>query len=157
VPYFLCGRPECHRSSHDTTRQVFTLGPGAMFSRKTLAPCFHTRHYSAMFSHKTPAPYFCSRHQRHVFTWDPKSIKDISAIFTQFSTARRHLTRHQHHILFGAPPHTLNLSFLKLEHVIFKQLQINVKYTFKFVFLLHVLILKAEKQIIPSCKPLFVI
>jgi hypothetical protein len=40
--------------------------------------------------------------------------------------------------------HTLNLSFLKLCHVLYKKLQINIKYTFKLVFLLHVLILKAK-------------
>jgi hypothetical protein len=33
----------------------------------------------------------------------------------------------------------------------------NLKYAFKFVFLFHVLILKAEKQLLPHCKPLFVI
>ncbi len=52
---------------------------------------------------------------------------------------------------------TLNLSLLNLEHVIYKQLQMNLKYAFKFVFLFHVLILKAEKQLFPRCKPLFVI
>ncbi len=52
---------------------------------------------------------------------------------------------------------TLNLSLLNLEHVIYKQLQINRKYTFKFVFLFHVLILKAEKQLFPPFKLLFVI
>jgi hypothetical protein len=52
---------------------------------------------------------------------------------------------------------TLNLSFLNLEHVIYKQRQINAKYSFKFVFLLHVLISEAEKQLFPLCKPLFVI
>jgi hypothetical protein len=53
--------------------------------------------------------------------------------------------------------YTLNLSLLNLEHVIYKQLQINRKYTFKFVFLFHVLILKAEKQLFPPFKLLFVI
>jgi hypothetical protein len=53
--------------------------------------------------------------------------------------------------------YTLNLSLLNLEHVIYKQLQMNLKYAFKFVFLFHVLILKAEKQLLPRCKPLFVI
>ncbi len=52
---------------------------------------------------------------------------------------------------------TLNLSLLNLEHVIFKQLQLNLKYAFKFVFLFHVLILNAEKQLFPRCKPLLVI
>ncbi len=52
---------------------------------------------------------------------------------------------------------TLNLSFLNLQHVTYKQLQINIKYTFEFVFLLQVLISKAEKQLFPRCKPLFVI
>jgi hypothetical protein len=46
---------------------------------------------------------------------------------------------------------TLNLSFLNLDHVIYKQLQINVKYTFRLVFLLHVLILKVNKQLYPRC------
>jgi hypothetical protein len=41
--------------------------------------------------------------------------------------------------------------------VIYKQLQIYIKYTFKFVFLLHVLILKAENQLFLSCKPMFMI
>jgi hypothetical protein len=53
--------------------------------------------------------------------------------------------------------YTLNLSLLNLEHVIYKQLQINLKYAFKFVFLFHVLILKAEKHLLPRCKPLFLI
>jgi hypothetical protein len=44
----------------------------------------------------------------------------------------------------GQPDYTLNLSFLNLYHVLYKQLQINIKYTFKLVFLLHVLILKAK-------------
>jgi hypothetical protein len=52
---------------------------------------------------------------------------------------------------------TLNLSLLNLQHVIYKQLQINIKYSFKFVFLFHVLILTAEKQLFPRCKSLFVI
>ncbi len=47
--------------------------------------------------------------------------------------------------------YTLNLSFLKLDHVIYKQLQINIKYTFRLVFLLHALILKANKQLFPRC------
>ncbi len=41
--------------------------------------------------------------------------------------------------------------------MIYKQLQINLKYSFKFVFLFHVLILTAEKQLFPRCEPLFVI
>jgi hypothetical protein len=53
--------------------------------------------------------------------------------------------------------YTLNLSFLSLEHVIYKQLQINIKRTFIFMFLFHVLILKEEKQLFPRCKLFFVI
>jgi hypothetical protein len=52
---------------------------------------------------------------------------------------------------------TLNLSLLNLEQVIYKQLQINLKYAFKFAFVFHVLILNVEKQLFPRCKPLFVI
>jgi hypothetical protein len=48
---------------------------------------------------------------------------------------------------------TLNLSFLNLYHVLYKQLQINIKYTFKLAFLLHVLILKAKYQLFPRCRP----
>jgi hypothetical protein len=47
-------------------------------------------------------------------------------------------------ILYIMYLYTLNLSFLNLYHVLYKQLQINIKYTFKLVFLLHVLILKAK-------------
>jgi hypothetical protein len=52
---------------------------------------------------------------------------------------------------------TLNLPFLNLEHVLCKQLQIDIKCTFKYEFLLHVLILKSRKQRFPCCKPLSVI
>ncbi len=52
---------------------------------------------------------------------------------------------------------TLNLPFLNLEHVINKQLQINIKCTFIFLFLFHVLILKEEKQLFTRCKLLFLI
>jgi hypothetical protein len=60
-------------------------------------------------------------------------------------------------VILWTRDNTLNLSSLNLEHVIHKQLQININYTFRFMFLLHVLILKAEKQLFPPYKPLFVI